>query len=154
MIKRLPYAVIQWALCACIKAALWIVGLVAVPLSLVGDGRKRTPSIFWLWGNDEKGFRNQDFDSVWKLYLDRCFRNPVGNHNYLFDEPNDYQEYGEPNLESKDGVQWRYRHTKYLDSFRVTFGKRRAKGKKEIYIGWKIGSSVPGLGFTTQARLF
>ena len=132
------------------------IGLVAVPLSRVSDGRHRTPYIWWLWGNDEPGFRNQDL-SVMDLLIDRIFRNPVGNSKYLlekiFGDPQDYIQYGSDIDEGYTGFQWRYRRVGLLDSIRVVWGKPRKQGKKEIYIGFKIGSNVPGFGITAQFRL-
>ena len=45
-------------------------------------------------------------------------------------------------LEKEEGLQWRYRRStgdgKYV-SFRMSWGKpRKSKGKREIYIGWKM----------------
>jgi len=154
-----------WFVFGLAKLALGIIGLIAVPLSMVGDGRKRTPKMFWLWGNDEKGFRNEDFDNIHQLLMDRLFRNPSGNTKYLladwFGDPEVFAQYGvkrhiegeetDP-LELGNGFQWRYRQVGWLNSFRCTWGPPRDEGKKELYFGFKIGSDVPGLGFTFQIR--
>lgn len=156
-----------WTTFIAIKLVLFLVGLVAVPLSLLGDGRKRTPKMFWLWGNDEPGFRNEDFDSVWALLWDRVGRNPVGNSKYLlekiFGDPDEFNQWGvakhekgtpDP-MEAGDKIQWRARQKGLLTSARITWGKPdNSKGKNEVYFGFKLGSSVPGIGFATQVRPF
>lgn len=137
----------------------------AVPLSLVADGVKRTPRIWWLWGNDEIGFTNADmgFDR-WALYVDRAWRNPVGNSKYLlasiFGDPREFEQHGNvarvtdgPDPMEQAGFKWRYRRAGLLMSIRITVGKERPKkGKHEFYAGFKIGSKVEGFGFTLQMR--
>lgn len=150
-----------WAVFGAIKIALLFAGLVAVPLTFIA------PKLFWLYGNDEPGFRNEDFDSIWALLWDRIGRNPIGNLKYLmekiFGDPDEYKQWGverhekgtsDP-MEAGDKFQWRARQSGLLTSIRATWGKPDgSKGKNEIYFGFKLGSNVPGIGFTTQVRPF
>jgi hypothetical protein len=156
---RLPYALVQWASCIVFKVALIVLGLIAVPIALAF---KEWPKILWLWGNDEEGCPDwwlnmekpkvKDIFPRWWWYV---IRNPINNFRFLFDEPENVKTYGEDELESKTGFQWRYRHSTFLDSFRCTWGEpRKSEGKREFYIGWKLGSSVPGLGFAFSFRPF
>jgi len=143
-----------WDLFLAIKIVLFLIGQIVVPISLFWN-----PRGFWLWDNDEKGFRRHDFQSNWDLYVDRAWRNASGNTKYvlekIFGDPKVYIQRGQEIDESVAGFQWRYRQVKFLNSFRFVIGKPRAKkGKQEFYGGFKIGSNVPGFGFTLQARPF
>lgn len=148
-----------WPVFIVIKLALILAGSVAVPLTFLA------PKLFWLYGNDEPGFRNEDFDSIWALLWDRWVRNPVGNLKYLLEkmvgDPNEFNQWGVPRhergttdpMEAGDTVKWRIRQKGLLTSARVTWGEpNNSKGKNEVYFGFKLGSSVPGIGFTTQVR--
>ena len=153
-------SILFWFVCAPFMWGAAILGLVAVPLSMLGDGRLRTPKMWWLWGNDEVGFRNEDFESIWPLLWDRMVRNKVGNAKYvigrLFADEQDFIQVdnlvatdfiGDPMEE--EGFKWRWRRLGVFSSFRVTWGPARAdKGKREFYIGFQLGSNVPGVGFT------
>jgi len=154
--------VVVWPLFLLAKVVLFCVGLIAAPLRILTDWK-----ILWLWGNDERGFRNEDFESLRALLWDRMIRNSSGNAKYaletVFGDSKEFHQRGnvpQTSLHEKDpmenpGFKWRYRRVGVLESFRVTWGKRRnKKGKKEIYGGFKIGSNVPGFGFTFQMRIF
>ena len=166
---RLPYAIIQWSFWAAFKGALFLIGLPAVAFSLAGDGRNHTPRMWRLWadiylkevqpgtwiphiqvdGNE----RNISGWSIWQRYWWFAIRNPVTGLGKIFAVPIRWEEYGGID-ESKPGYQWRYRHTTWADSFRIAWGRPRLnKGKKEFYIGWKIGSTSP-YKFTVQLRPF
>ena len=149
-----------WAVFISIKLVLVAAGIIAVPLSFVA------PKLFWLYGNDEPGFRNEDFDDTKSLLWDRIARNPVGNLKYLlekiFGDPDEFNQWGvakhekgtpDP-MELGDKIQWRARQSGLLTSARLTWGEPSNKGKNEVYFGFKLGSSVPGIGFATQVRPF
>lgn len=149
---RLPYAILQWLLFAVIKLSLAILGLVTVFLSLVADGKRRTPKCWQWWANVEETPKNIPRDR-WSLYKEFAFRNPVHGMRYWFEEPEFFKEYGTTELDLEPGFQWRYRHTKFMDSFRITWGEPDAEdGKPEFYIGFKLGSPQPGVKFTVQLR--
>ena len=168
MFSGMVSVLVVWPVFVVLKFIFWLLGLVLVPLSFLGDGLERPPRLLWLWGNDEVGFRNEDFGGYGEMLWDRMMRNPVGNSKYflewLFGDPQQFEQFGvarmlanhvdgvDP-LES-DGFLWRWRQKGVLSSFRMTFGRARPEGKREIYIGFKLGSSVPGIGFTFQFRIF
>jgi hypothetical protein len=153
MLMRLPYALVNWTVFAAVKLTLVVIGLVAVKMALRhGLDSDFWPSRYWLWGNEEEGYPAWSPVSPYKWY---AIRNPVNNLRLLFHEPRFLTVLGTPNMDTTPGLQWRYAYGGWKDSFRVTWGKVRPfKGKKEFYIGWKIGSNVPGVGFTLQLRAF
>lgn len=126
--------------------------------------------IFWLWGNDEEGvpewwmMRAKRVGGIraklpnWWWY---AIRNPVNNFRFLFDD-----------REAKRETNWNFDlpmepqnlldaglSSAYMWSYSGIFASYRLvwlgeKGKySEFWIGWKVGSPVPGMGFTTQLRL-
>lgn len=153
MIKRIPYALFQWAVCGTIYFALILLGLPAVALGLAGDGQYRTPKIWRLWGEVDD-VPIEWSTSRWKKWWWMAIRNPVlGLDMYLPYAPQ-VTQYGEIR-EGEPGLQWRYRHTKWRDSFRLAWGAPDPKdGKKEFYIGFKIGPDVDNTSFTVQFRPF
>ena len=79
-------------------------------------------------------------DAVDLSYWNIAVRNSV--HNMItIDQPN-YRWYGNTDdfdME-QDGFQWRRCESfdgQYV-SFRITWGKARAKGKREFYVGWTM----------------
>ena len=60
-------------------------------------------------------------------------------------------------LENEDGFQWRRRESadgRYV-SFRMTWGKVRSKGKREVYIGWVMNEVADYMRLSfLQVRLF
>ena len=149
---RFPYAIIQWAFWSAIKFPLAAIGLVAVALSLAGDGRNSTPRMWRIWAQIDYGSKEAEW-SIWYKYYWYAIRNPVGGLSNILRHPTQYETYGDID-ESQPGFQWRYRHTTWADSLRLVWGKPNPKkGKKEVYIGWKIGSTSP-YKFTVQFRPF
>ena len=146
---RIPYIIVQWLFFAAIRLPLVLFGLVGVFLSLLGDGQYRTPRM-WKWCADAEGTRVRVLDTRAQKYWEMAIRNPAG----IEMKTPEYVTYGEDDLESKKGFQWRYCHSKYLDGFRCTWGEPRNKGKREFYIGWKL-KEEPTVDFTFfQLRLF
>lgn len=160
----------------CLPVGLIFIGMVvAVPLALVfseGDLEK-WPDVFWLWGNDEEGCP--------QWWLDNCangeenkvaewfprwwwfaVRNPVNNHRYLFkDRPasieSNWPEIATSGFEA-DSLHKIGQQSAYVWRWNGPFaGYRKIWLNKdgrytEIWGGWKLGSKIPGLGFTFQFR--
>ena len=146
---RLPYALLQWGVSAAIKLPLFVIGLVAVFFSVLGDGWKRTPSMWQFWANAME--TPGRYYTRWGVYYYWAIRNPV--RGMVLRHPSTFQQSGGID-EAKDGFQWRYRWSGPYDSFRIVWGEPRAeKGKREFYIGWKLGSKSP-FKFTVQLRPF
>ena len=125
---RLPYALVNWLFFASIRIPVMALGLIVVPIALL---LKADMESLPIWGNYEgveEPFKN-------KLFTWYAIRNPAHNL-FSFDMPQ-FKTYGEDELEG-EGFQWRYRHSKWFDSFRCTWGDPRPKGKREFYIGWKL----------------
>lgn len=142
-----------------IKLTLAILGAVlVVPVALkLGTDMKKLP----IWGNKEEG------PPKWFLDKDRplpnwwwySVRNPVNNMRYLFEDPVDYEVEGwAPNsMEAYDLINneldsasyWRYKgpFAGYRKVWLTDEGKY-----SEFWVGFKVGSTVPGLGFTLQWR--
>ena len=151
MLWRLPLIIVQWTLSAILKLVLLPISGLAVVLSVMGDGWKRTPKLF-KWAADGE-MTPARWYSRWGVAYYWAIRNPVKCMVLPKVPLYKLREYGEID-ESKPGFQWRYRWAGYLDSFRIVWGEPHPhKGKKEFYIGWKIGSPSPNK-FTIQFRPF
>lgn len=143
---RLLYDIPSWIILALIKLGLAIIGLVAVALSLVGGGVRQTPKMWRLWADVYGTKFAGDFKAAWWEF---AIRNPV--RGMKVKHPTEWEQIGDID-ESKPGLQWRYRYSGLLASFRVAWGEpRQSEGKREFYIGWKIGSTSP-CKFTAQLR--
>lgn len=158
---RLPYALVQWTFWGAVKFVLFLIGIPAVFLSLLGDGRTATPKMWRMWAQiDHYNLTRIDGRtaninnwSFWKKYWWFAFRNPVGGMSSWFDAPvpSEIKQRGSID-ESQPGFQWRYRYSGWFDSFRIAWGDPDpSKGKNEFYVGWKLGSSSP-FKFTAQVR--
>lgn len=125
--------------------------LIAKPLALIvvpflNDDKRKNHSVF---GVD---------DATDLSYYNIAIRN--GAHNFTNREVVEFKTWtntiGDESLEKTEGFQWRYRQSKSraYNSFRITWGKPRAKkGKKEFYIGWTM-SELPKMRLTLQFRPF
>ena len=168
-------SMVAWLPFIALKIALAILGLIFVPLGLMLDW----PRLFWLWGNDEEGCpdwwkRRAKKENIvartfpcWWWY---AIRNPVGNLRFLFEEPSRYHEitnWAAPGfVPTADDLKMEARQMQDRGQ-RMAFRFRRAGWKSgyrrvwlngndrysEFWIGWKLGSRVPGLGFALQLRL-
>jgi len=89
-----------------------------------------------------------------------AFRNNANNFRYIFDEPEVYSTSGDPDAFSHDGwslekagirlsAGWRW--SGMFAGYKRTWLKGPGR-YSEFYIGWKVGSATPGLGFTLQTR--
>lgn len=101
----------------------------------------------------------------WSAYKMRfsymALRNPVNNHRFLFTDVKAWRTSGDPeafDTEGSDLIRKGLAHAsgwRYAGAFA---GWRRiwlngTDRYSEVYFGWKVGSAVPGLGFTFQLRL-
>ena len=137
-----PVMVLRWALI--------LIGLIAVPLSLAGDGRWRTPKMWRLWADAEALPQFQGERG--KLFWEMAIRNPTMGLRKLLVQPileprpnPDDLVYGG----QKSATRW-LRHGLYSE-----FWYLRAVGKKkfEFRIGWKFADGTPGFTPTAQMRL-
>lgn len=153
---------IVWPLFAAVKYTLAFVGLVTC---LLGAMPREWPRLLWLWGDDEYHAhrawwhaRNFPKSPYWKRYWWHAIRNPIANVKYLINEPGGTAQKGTavPELEAQPLQQanrkrgWRYRSAGVLSSIKAIW--LRSDSYIELYFGFKIGSPVPGVGFTTQLR--
>lgn len=165
--KKLLY-ILSWIPFILLKLVLAILGLVAVPLALQF---KTWPKLFWVWSNDEEGCPDWWLRSAWLRggFISKfpkfwwyAVRNPVNNFRYIFKDIKNPKtetdwDFGIP-MESKElllsGKDSAYRWT--FSGWKAGYRKiwiTKDEKYSEIWFGWKLGSSVPGLGFTTQVRL-
>lgn len=156
MIKRIPWALIQWAVFGAIKAALVIIGLPAVALGLVADGARRTPKMWQLWGRVQDipnwWYVSHEPNRFWKWWW-MAVRNPVQGMANWFDFDDTFRQWGySGDMEQAQGFAWRWRTQGWKDGLRIVWGKPRDKGKREFWIGFQAGSVDPG--FTMQLRPF
>jgi len=101
--------------------------------------------------------RHNKWVRQWKY---SAFRNPVNNHRFLITEPTEYNSVGHPGAfeaepqtlllgKRRSCSGWRW--SGFFAGYKRTWLKGPGK-YSEIYFGWKVGSEVPGLGFTVQLR--
>ena len=148
--------VASWLPLLALMAVLALLGLVLVPIGLQFN---KWPRVLWLWGNDEypRSPLPGISDFVWL-----AIRNPVNNHRFIF---KDYTSIGiETNwsivqpMEAKWLLRagftsaWRWKWRGPFAGYRRVWIDSPTK-YSEFWIGWKVGSEVPGLGFTLQLRL-
>jgi len=117
------------------------------------------PKVFTLWGNKEEGYplwAEQQGISAWWWY---AIRNPVNNKRYVFKEKKAPKVYGwQGPMEAQDliregvGTATRWTHSGWKVGYRKVWLEGNDK-YSEVWGGWKLGSDVPGLGFTMQVRL-
>jgi hypothetical protein len=143
-----------WIPLLAIKLALVILGLVVVPIALLMKADMKTLPI---WGNREGVLSFCKGTDFWSYAI----TNPVNNLRYLFDEPI-YQEesnwHPELQMEAPEmivagrAMAYRYRWSGWMSGYRRVWLNSNDR-YSEFWIGWKLGSGVPGLGFTSQLRL-
>jgi len=160
---------LSWLILIAIKFTLALIGLLTVWIALQFD---TWPRVLWLWGNDE-GIPKNWYTREWHWY---AIRNPVNNMRYLFKdrdarmrtiysdgkiatgpalmEPTSLKELGVTSAKrwAWAGPYAGYRYVWLGPEFVDIGDGARYKTYSEIWIGWKIGSGVPGLGFTFQVR--
>ena len=167
---RIPWLPVQWTGFLCLKY------LVLAPIGLMMCAPfcwrdcALWPQPFRFWGTDDGGnpFTWGDHERpAWasrREWLGRWWycavRNPVTGFNKLFDDRSDYRSYGswtatrmEPadlvNAGRSSALRWRV--SGWMDGIRYV--RVHTDGRyTEFWIGWKIGSPVPGMGITCQWR--
>jgi len=171
----------SWIPVGIVNIVLWILG-VPIVAWYARDAMDTWPRWTWIWQNDgdasdpKLGASGHDVPwwyykkygpegegwSPWRLrFAYMAIRNPVNNHRFLFEDVTSWRVSGDArafDTEGSDLVRlgihsaagWRY--TGWIAGFKRTWLNSSSK-YSEFYIGWKVGSGVPGLGFTFQLRL-
>ncbi len=169
--------ILSWIPVGLIRIFLVLMGLIIVPV-VIGIGaanKERWPEIFWLWGNKQEDppFWWTERAKLLPTFRWYAIRNPVNNLRYIFKDPDIvYRESNwdrnknmeaRPMLRTRQAMAYRwmwsgpfagYRRV-WLNNYSVNMATKIASADSysEIWFGWKVGSKVPGLGFTTQVRL-
>jgi len=141
-------------------------GLVIVPFALLFNANMKT---FPIYGNREEGYPDWFDDYAQKYWYKKLWprwwwftiRNSVNNLRYLFDDSKPFKTIGwqDEVMEAhtliaagvKSASRWRYRGL--MAGYRKVWLNKDGETYGEMWFGWKVGSRVPGLGFTTQLRL-
>lgn len=173
-LQKLAY-ILSWVLPALIKLALWFVGLVVIPLALPfgSQSKWRTkghyfPKLFFLWDNKEEGCpqwwliqaesgEEGKFAKKFPKWWWFAMRNPVNGMRYIFKDREAKVAGWEGPMEAQNlidagvtvATRWLYSGA-FAGYRRVWLTKDGKYG--EFWFGWKVGSDVPGLGFTAQLR--
>lgn len=150
--------ILSWIPMFLIKLVLVLLGLVVVPIALKSD---EWPKWAWLWHNAEEGspdwWKGSDF---WWYAV----RNPVNNFRFLFKEPLlddikvDTDWTTNANMEAQQLIDhqrtsvYRWMYSGPFAGYRKIWIHKNDK-YSEVWFGWKVGSSVPGMGMTAQVRL-
>ena len=175
--SKLPFMLL-WIPFLIIYPVLIVAGLIVVPLALLTQhltldepDYKHWPSAFWLWGNDEENVpewwfvrANQEWHiKPWPRFWWYAIRNPVNNARFLFNDTTPDQLHVETNwqdgwsmeapqmLRIGQGMAYRWVRHGWKAGYRRVW-LNGADKYSEFWIGWKLGSPVPGLGFTFQYR--
>ena len=172
LFKKIFY-VISWIPVAIFHIITILLGLIVVPYCLMAIGKSGKdypwPDLLWLWGNDEEGCPEwwivrttnmnwfiKKFPRFWWYAV----RNPVNNFRFIFEDRMPVTR--ESNWE--DGIMEAHNMAKVGQDMAYRWiannwfaGYRRVwltglDTYSEIWVGWKIGSTVPGMGFTMQFR--
>lgn len=162
---------------AILKVIGSLLGLVMVPLCLLvkgGDFR----GIFWLWGNDEEHYpewwAKRDHPwwiRPWPRFWWFAIRNPFNNSRFIFEdvdlswcEVSTNWDVSIPMeapqmIEANQLVAWYFIRCGWKCGYRRVWinGLKKhghpADTYSEAWIGWKLASGVPGLGFAMQLRI-
>ena len=158
--------IIQWILVIALMIPLMLLGgVIVIPLALLFNVDMKN---LWLWGNEEEGYpewfdryvQNFWYKKIFPKWWWYTIRNPLNNMRFMFDdkEPFEIEGWQEPSMEAHNlidaGVtsasRWSYRGA--MAGYRRVW-LNDVDTYSEFWIGWKVGSTVPGLGFATQLRL-
>jgi hypothetical protein len=139
--------------------------VVVIPLALLFKADMKT---FPLYGNKEEGYPEWFDRYVQNFWYKKLFprwwwysiRNPLNNMRFLFDDDKEFKIEGwqEQSMEAHNliiagvtsATRWSYRGG--MAGWRRVWLNGDDK-YSEVWFGWKVGSTVPGLGFATQVRL-
>lgn len=123
-------------------------------------GAMRPPHDVPRWYYEKYGPKGEGWSAYRLRFAYMAIRNPVNNHRFLFTEPESFNTSGDPAAFDTEGFDlekrgirsasgWRW--SGFFAGYKRTWLKGPGK-YSEFYIGWKVGSAVPGLGFTLQTR--
>jgi hypothetical protein len=156
-----PFVEMSWPI-AFAPVGLFFLGLYLIPIAIAtrGEDSRAWYKIFWLWGNDEEGYPDWAYaegHSPWWWY---AVRNPINNHRFIFNDDKPFKNYGwlpeameaQGLIEHKIKRAYRWRVRGIFAGYRLIWLVDN-NTYSEIWIGWKVGSRVPGLGLTFQVRL-
>jgi len=164
MIKLLY--ILSWILVAIVHIVLILLGLVVVPVAI----KLNWPRIFWLWDNDEEGYPTWAINRGISPFVWFAIRNPVNNFRFIFSDrkANISGNWTEDSMEAQDLIDRNMRVAYRWSTNGLFAGYRRVwltepdrgwaddpfpyEKYSELWVGWKVGSTVPGMGFTLQYR--
>jgi hypothetical protein len=166
--------ILSWILFMPIHLLLMLIGLIVVPLALLfkadmqnlplyGNREEACP-LWWVRMAKKKGGFIAKFYRFWWFAI----RNPVNNFRYLFDDREAYVS-GNWHMEVMEAYEMMMasRIRTYRWAYNGAFAGYRCVWLEppyvlgipmaemyygEFWIGWKVGSKVPGMGFTLQYR--
>lgn len=170
--------ILSWVPVAIIHIALILLGLIVVPVALhLSEGKQdQWPDLLWVWGNDEEFVPDWWLDHAsldnwytksWPRWWWFAVRNPVNNFRFIFkDREADISgNWTEPRMEAQDlldrnmRVAYRWTYNGLFAGYRCVWitvlpeaGFESRGEYSELWVGWKIDSIVPGMGFTLQYR--
>ena len=140
-------SILLWLPALAVRLVLVLLGLVAVPLSLLGDGQYRTPKMWAWWGDAEsvpewwvEEHGSERLAKFWWMAV----RNPTSGLRWFHEQPLVETHPNPDNLVyghySKSASRW-MRYGLYSEYWYL-----RAVGRKkfEFRIGWKFADGTPG----------
>lgn len=172
-LQKLAY-ILSWIPALAVKFVLWVIGLFVIPFALLFGSQEKFekegrffPKVFFLWDNKEEGLPDywiraaenkhivaKTFPKWWWF----ANRNPVNGMRYIFkDREATYVGWpGEP-MEANDLIEAGVTEASRWAYNGAFAGYRTVKLEgndeySEFWIGWKVGSRVPGMGLTLQRR--
>ena len=179
---RAALYILSWIPVGAINLVLLLIGIPIVAW-YARDSMDTWPRWTWLWQNDgdatdpklgasighdvprwyykKYGPEGEGWSQYRLRFMYMAIRNPVNNHRFLFEDKSTWDTSGDPEAFDTEGIDLLNRGLAHTSGWRWSgpfAGYRRIwlKGVEqysEFYIGWKLGSAVPGLGFTFQLRL-
>ena len=158
--------ILSWIPIAIVYIFLIFLGLFMVPIALRLEA---WPKILWLWGNDEEGCPpwwmdraslNHWYTDRWPYWWWYAIRNPLNNSRFIFKDRKPTIESNwsiiepmeaQPMINVGQDMAYRWAWSGPFAGYRRVWLNGQDK-YSEIWFGWKIGSTVPGMGFTMQWR--
>jgi hypothetical protein len=158
--------IIQWIAVIVLMIPLMILGgVLIIPFALLFNADMKN---FPLYGNREEGYPEWFDRYVQDFWFKKIFprwwwftvRNPLNNMRFLVSDEGEFGTDGWSGksmeahdlLEAGVGVATRWNYRGAFAGYRRVW-INSSSTYSEIWIGWKVGSVVPGLGFATQLRL-
>jgi len=171
----IPHVLFFWPVAVAIHVVLFLLGgIVFVPFCLLVY---KNNSMYWpsfinsIWGNDAQPnptkikwyMANVNRKGGWRKkypsYNWFAVRNKAANLRHYFQDPDyedlfiatsyDHEKFNVESAAKTHGSAWRFLACGWKASFRwVSHNNGTANPPSEFYIGWKLNSSTPGLGFT------